>query len=88
MIVVFLCLTLLRFFSYRLCVIFLLNYIDDVYSYCKTPNTGPLGGKQNGTILGDTVLGGPVLFFKSIRIKTGERMVARYSGGRYWRILQ
>ena len=58
MIVVFFCLTLLRFFSDRLCVIFSLNYIDDVYSYCKTPNIGPLGGKQNGTILGDTVLGG------------------------------
>ena len=64
MIVVFLCLTLLRFFSDRLCVIFSLNYIDDVYSYCKTPNIRPLGGKQNGTILGDTVLGGWYCFLK------------------------
>ena len=52
------------------------------------PNTGPLGEKQNGTILGDKVLGGRYCFFKGIGIKKGESMVALYSWGRYWRILQ
>ena len=42
----------------------------------------PLGGKQNDTVLGrGTVSGGQYSAFYSIRIKTGERMVSRYSGG-------
>ena len=49
----------------------------EIYNYNKTANynTVPLGGKQNGT-----VFGGSVLEHRKIGGKK-ERMVGRYSGG-------
>ena len=56
------------------------------YNTVKTPNTVPLGGKQNGTVLGVVHGngGGGVLGFLQYLNEKRERMVALYSGGRYW----
>ena len=52
----------------------------------KPPNTMPLGGKQDGTVLreGVTVFGGGGGGIGGLTVhreKTGERIVARYLGG-------
>ena len=51
--------------------------------YSKTHNTAPLGGEQNGTIFGGTVLGGGI-GGGAVLGGGGGGMGGGGGGGRYW----